>query len=1098
MDIAVAAPQLTRTPANRTLLHKVKAALGSSKASESKAFFNAVTAAITPVTGHAPTDMMKEYDRLVNEGEYTDALDTAEQIVESAGYSIDFPGLSDDGEANESHLRDLKAQIDRIMPMLEMSQPIIYNALAKMDEALTAGDFDAAMVEARKLFGFAEEPTDALDEIAEAAAGSDDEELELEEGDIMVAERAGGEEDPTDDDSEEVGGDDEDWDEDDEDGDDEDDEEAYESEDDEFEDELSEEDEDVELEDTDEASMLPRDSSARASAAANVKKIRQVHTNNGKVRNQAARAYAKHRVGESIDADAAFDDYTDAIAEAKAGTVRLPYEFTGGRTGVAFVVGRGGVVVECDSEEFAEAVAKNGGKVDEASILIKTNSRTGTDQRAKAVKAIRSARSILNPAMTGGGQKQVNRVGRAQATLSANKRYLRNKDAYSPLKEDDADGSDEASILYKLNPSTSANYHARMKAASAVAASRQSGKGNAAARQAGKAAGGTTYARESKVEESHTDRPLAAKGLTSYRSKNPFGWTMIGAKDHEDAHREALRSYNKARREDLQVWDGKKYVPAHSKKTADESEEGLDESHVRIESADDAKGLKRGDTFYPGSLKKNGGYEKTAGDLARHTYTHPTSGHTITSRPTGLGEQHKVIKTSGGVKESEEGLDEAYLYGVFAPPLPGRTHARFGLTRNAKVAIKHAKLHGGTVRRLKDSPGGPSSYDSPTFHVLSAHHWPPKKNEDVELEEGMAGDEWFAAAKRKAEAKGSGFVVSLTNTPVQTRYVVMDKAAAYAIEASGKGAILYRAGANTSNPLGESEEDVEDLDEAMTPEKAAGILKAIGISHGTDFFELPSHKVSELLQHAKKHGYKRPTNANGSKARYFHAMLRRKAEKYKPVGESEELEEGRHSRGLQSARFENHMVATEIARESSKRKKLIDGRWQARLHVNGRTHVGYGSHEDGAVTALGHTLAAAYPLRKNESTDSLSTAKIRIAVEEVDEFLTAATAAGVSSDTPTDVNEDKSLTVEIPAELVDAVKARYDGGEWLDEGVKYVVRKSDSEPDQANDHLSKDGKWVPKEKAHHFPSADHADAAAEKHKAGNYGVFPLSTPRRKK
>lgn len=63
--------------------------------------------------------------------------------------------------------------------------------------------------------------------------------------------------------------------------------------------------------------------------------------------------------------------------------------------------------------------------------------------------------------------------------------------------------------------------------------------------------------------DDHTARPVAAPGLTSYRCKNPSGWTMIGAKDHDDAMSEARRSYDKSKREDLQVWNGAEYVPAH-------------------------------------------------------------------------------------------------------------------------------------------------------------------------------------------------------------------------------------------------------------------------------------------------------------------------------------------------------------------------------------------------------------------------------------------------------------------------------------------------------------------------------------------------------
>lgn len=60
------------------------------------------------------------------------------------------------------------------------------------------------------------------------------------------------------------------------------------------------------------------------------------------------------------------------------------------------------------------------------------------------------------------------------------------------------------------------------------------------------------------------DKPLADKGLNSYRCSGRYGWIMIGAKDHADAMREALRSSNEALRENLQVWDGAQYVPVQS------------------------------------------------------------------------------------------------------------------------------------------------------------------------------------------------------------------------------------------------------------------------------------------------------------------------------------------------------------------------------------------------------------------------------------------------------------------------------------------------------------------------------------------------------
>ena len=58
------------------------------------------------------------------------------------------------------------------------------------------------------------------------------------------------------------------------------------------------------------------------------------------------------------------------------------------------------------------------------------------------------------------------------------------------------------------------------------------------------------------------DKPLAAPGLISYRCRGMWGWIMIGAKDDADAFREALRSSPLAKRETLEVWNGKEYVAA--------------------------------------------------------------------------------------------------------------------------------------------------------------------------------------------------------------------------------------------------------------------------------------------------------------------------------------------------------------------------------------------------------------------------------------------------------------------------------------------------------------------------------------------------------
>lgn len=55
------------------------------------------------------------------------------------------------------------------------------------------------------------------------------------------------------------------------------------------------------------------------------------------------------------------------------------------------------------------------------------------------------------------------------------------------------------------------------------------------------------------------NKPLAAPGLTSYRCRNRYGWTMIGARDDADALNEARRSDPAAKIEDLQIWNGAEY-----------------------------------------------------------------------------------------------------------------------------------------------------------------------------------------------------------------------------------------------------------------------------------------------------------------------------------------------------------------------------------------------------------------------------------------------------------------------------------------------------------------------------------------------------------
>jgi hypothetical protein len=56
------------------------------------------------------------------------------------------------------------------------------------------------------------------------------------------------------------------------------------------------------------------------------------------------------------------------------------------------------------------------------------------------------------------------------------------------------------------------------------------------------------------------DKPMAMKGLISYRYRGRYGWIMIGAKDDNDALREAQRSTSdKVTMDNLQIWKGSQY-----------------------------------------------------------------------------------------------------------------------------------------------------------------------------------------------------------------------------------------------------------------------------------------------------------------------------------------------------------------------------------------------------------------------------------------------------------------------------------------------------------------------------------------------------------
>ena len=58
---------------------------------------------------------------------------------------------------------------------------------------------------------------------------------------------------------------------------------------------------------------------------------------------------------------------------------------------------------------------------------------------------------------------------------------------------------------------------------------------------------------------------------------------------------------------------------------------------------------------------------------------------------------------------------------------------------------------------------------------------------------------------------------------------------------------------------------------------ALAVLAAANITVGQDFFTLGSSQVCRLLEEADRVHYRKPRNANGSRGRYFYALLTRRA-----------------------------------------------------------------------------------------------------------------------------------------------------------------------------------------------------------------------------
>lgn len=60
-------------------------------------------------------------------------------------------------------------------------------------------------------------------------------------------------------------------------------------------------------------------------------------------------------------------------------------------------------------------------------------------------------------------------------------------------------------------------------------------------------------------------------------------------------------------------------------------------------------------------------------------------------------------------------------------------------------------------------------------------------------------------------------------------------------------------------------------------ERARGILNRAHVPLDDSFHALSSDQVDSISLEADAYGYHKPRNANGSRARYFHALLIRRA-----------------------------------------------------------------------------------------------------------------------------------------------------------------------------------------------------------------------------
>lgn len=60
-------------------------------------------------------------------------------------------------------------------------------------------------------------------------------------------------------------------------------------------------------------------------------------------------------------------------------------------------------------------------------------------------------------------------------------------------------------------------------------------------------------------------------------------------------------------------------------------------------------------------------------------------------------------------------------------------------------------------------------------------------------------------------------------------------------------------------------------------QNARAVLASANISLGQDFYTLSASQVERILEEADRVKYRKPKDANGSRGRYFHTLLQRRA-----------------------------------------------------------------------------------------------------------------------------------------------------------------------------------------------------------------------------